>query len=377
MRMTELYEALRRKIDQHPMSAPEDETIIALLRELFEPEEAELALSMSFKGLEAQEIARRAGITDEMAGRLLERMAGKGIIYCAKSGNRPRYALMPPMPGFFEFSLMKGEKTARNIRMGQLWERYFVNALGMSMHGTSIPMSRVIVVDQKIAYGMTIFPYEHAAELIRSSAKIALGQCQCRFSAGKCDAPLDVCIMLNNWADFTVERDLAVPISEERALDALRRAHEAGLVHTTTNTKSPVPYICNCCSCCCYMLRGVVELKRNTLASSRFLAKVDLELCSGCGLCQSHCPFGALEYDDQGKAEVIVQQCYGCGLCSTTCPEDAISMVVRSVFREPYDSGKSLLSDIATDKQRPGASRDDQSSDDRSATRDHEKPVHG
>jgi len=349
--MREIYEALRRKIDQHPMGAPEDETIIALLEELFEPEEARLATAMSFKALEAGEIAQRAGMGEELARRLLEAMADKGIIYSVRSGDRTRYALMPPMPGFFEFSLMKGEKTARNMRMGRLWEQYFNRALGSSMHGASIPMSRIIAVDQKIAYGMDIFPHERAAELVKNSTKIALGQCQCRFSAGKCDAPLDVCIMLNNWADFTVDRGLAVAISEEAALDTLRRAQEAGLVHTATNTKGPVPYICNCCPCCCYMLRGVVQLKRDTLASSRFVATVDLERCSGCELCQSRCPFEAVQYDDQGKAEIVIEQCYGCGLCSATCPEEAISMAVRSAFREPYDNGKLLLSAIAGNRQ--------------------------
>ncbi len=108
--MRELYEALRRKIDQHPMSAPEDEAIIALLEELFEPEEAKLAMSMAFKGLKAHEIARQAGISEEQAHILLEKMAGKGIIYSIRSEGGMRYALMPPMPGFFEFSLIKGEK---------------------------------------------------------------------------------------------------------------------------------------------------------------------------------------------------------------------------------------------------------------------------
>lgn len=361
--MRKLYESLRQKIDQHPMGAPEDETIIAILEELFEPEEARLAMSMSFKGLEAREIALRAGIGEELAYSMLEKMAGKGVIYCARSGESTRYALMPPMPGFFEFSLMKGERTERNLRMGRLWDQYFEKALGNSMHGTSVPMSRVIAVDQKIQHGMDIFPHEHAAELVRNSTKIALGQCQCRFSAAKCDAPLDVCIMLNNWADFTVERGLAVPITEEAALDALRRSQEAGLVHTATNTKGPVPYICNCCPCCCYMLRGVVRLKRETLASSRFLATVDLDKCSACGLCQSRCPFGAVEYDDDGRPGIMIEQCYGCGLCSTTCPEEAISMVVRSEFREPYETGKSLLSEIARDKQQCKSSDGSQTSD--------------
>ncbi|MEJ2718762.1 MAG: hypothetical protein P8182_16815 [Deltaproteobacteria bacterium] len=68
----EVYEKLLDKIAQHPMGAPRDDTILVILRELFEPDEAELALNMSLKGLSADEIARRAGIPLEVASGLLE-----------------------------------------------------------------------------------------------------------------------------------------------------------------------------------------------------------------------------------------------------------------------------------------------------------------
>jgi Pyruvate/2-oxoacid:ferredoxin oxidoreductase delta subunit len=333
------------------MSAPADETIISLLQELFEPQEAELALSLAFSPLDAGEIARRAGLSEEDTLVLLEKMANKGVIYSVRSQSATRYALMPPMPGFFEFSLMRGEETPRTIKMGSLWENYFTKALGNAMHGTSVRMSRVIPLNQSIGYGMEIFPYEHTVELVRNSERVALGQCQCRFSARKCHAPLDVCIMLNNWADFTITREIAAEISEEEAFQALIRARDAGLVHTTTNTKGPVPYICNCCPCCCYMLRGVVELKRDTLASSRFQASVDEALCTGCGQCLEACPFDALESHEEGSIEVTAAQCYGCGLCTSVCPADAISMTIRKESAVPYDSGKTLLLDIAKDKQ--------------------------
>lgn len=356
--MRELYERLRQKIAEHPMSAPADEAIIALLQELFEPDEAELALNLAFSPLDAGEIAQRAKLCEEDTLVLLEKMANKGVIYSVRSGSASRYTLMPPMPGFFEFSLMRGEETPRTLKMGRLWENYFTKALGNAMHGTSVRMSRVIPVNQSIGYGMEIFPYERTVELVRNSERVALGQCQCRFSARKCDAPLDVCIMLNKWADFTISRGIAVEISEEEALQALIRARDAGLVHTTTNTKEPVPYICNCCPCCCYMLRGVVQLKRNTLASSRFRASVDKERCIGCRQCLETCPFDALGSDEDGAIKVTEDQCYGCGLCASACPVDALSMTVRDESAAPYDSGKTLLLDIARDKQETKSPQD-------------------
>jgi ferredoxin len=259
---------------------------------------------------------------------------------------------MPPMPGFFEFSLVKGEETAQTRRLGRLWEDYFKSALGHSMHNTRIPMSRVISVNKKISYGVNILPYEESLEIVKRANRVALGQCQCRFSARKCDAPLDVCILLEGWAEFLIDRRLARSISVEGAIDALQRAEAAGLVHTTTNTKTPVPYICNCCSCCCYMLRGVVELGHRDLASSRFIASVDEKACTGCHTCVEVCKFKGIEVNEEGIAEVIKDYCMGCGLCSSTCPEDAISMVQRRDCSEPYSSGRDLLLDIAKDKNK-------------------------
>lgn len=334
------------------MSAPPHPAILSILKELFTLEEANLALNMSLKAEEASEIAARGKMSTPEAVSLLESMANKGVIYCSKSKGQVRYALMPPMPGFFEFSLVKGEDTPRNRRLGHLWDEYFTGALGDAMHGTKIPMSRVVPVNKKVAYGMEIFPYEEATEIVKRAQKIALGQCQCRFSVRKCDAPLDVCILLDNWADFLTDRKLARLIDVEEAIDALKRAEKAGLVHTTTNTKTPVPYICNCCSCCCFMLRGVTELGHKSLASSRFIASVNQDGCIGCGECVSMCKFNAVEIGDENVASVSLENCVGCGLCTSVCSEGAISMIQRKESFKPYEKGSELLSEIARQKHK-------------------------
>lgn len=344
------YEKLLRKIAEHPMGAPAHSAIRTILKELFAPEEARVALSMNLKALEVPEIATRAGLTIDEAVSVLERMADKGIIYCIKKEGRVRYALMPPMPGFFEFSLVKGEDTPKNRALGKLWDEYFTGALGDAIHKGKIPVSRVVPVNRNVSYGMEIFPYEQAVEIIKGARKIALGQCSCRFSVRKCNAPLDVCLLLDNWGDFLIDRGLANPIGVGKAVDVLKRAEEAGLVHTTPNHKMPVPYICNCCSCCCFMLRGVTELGYKSLASSRFMASVDLDRCIGCDECINICPFKAIQIGDEDLACISPESCYGCGLCASRCPEDAISMIQRENVSEPYKRGVDLMAALARDR---------------------------
>ena len=62
-------------------------------------------------------------------------------------------------------------------------------------------------------------------------------------------------------------------------------------------------------------------------------AVVDEELCSGCRICESVCPFLAVEMksekadgEEKVTAEVIEEMCQGCGACASACPTGAIQM---------------------------------------------------
>jgi heterodisulfide reductase subunit A len=62
-------------------------------------------------------------------------------------------------------------------------------------------------------------------------------------------------------------------------------------------------------------------------------AVVDSKLCSGCHICESVCPFIAIEMktervgtEEKLRAKVIEAVCQGCGLCVPACPTNAIKM---------------------------------------------------
>jgi heterodisulfide reductase subunit A len=62
-------------------------------------------------------------------------------------------------------------------------------------------------------------------------------------------------------------------------------------------------------------------------------AVVDKDLCSGCRICESICPFAAIEMktdvgkdNEKSRAEVLEAVCQGCGLCSSACPTGAIKI---------------------------------------------------
>ena len=65
-------------------------------------------------------------------------------------------------------------------------------------------------------------------------------------------------------------------------------------------------------------------------ATSGFEARVDPDLCTGCGVCSdARCPMEAIEMQDE-KAIVHLEKCIGCGLCVTACPVEAIALARRA-----------------------------------------------
>ncbi len=64
--------------------------------------------------------------------------------------------------------------------------------------------------------------------------------------------------------------------------------------------------------------KGKVEVEAAT-------SYVDEEVCNGCGLCVSVCPYRAIEIDEKSNiAKVNEALCKGCGACAVTCPSKAI-----------------------------------------------------
>ena len=52
------------------------------------------------------------------------------------------------------------------------------------------------------------------------------------------------------------------------------------------------------------------------------VAKVKIEECVGCGICEDACPSGAIKVDE--IAVVDAQSCTDCGTCADECPNTAI-----------------------------------------------------
>jgi len=53
-------------------------------------------------------------------------------------------------------------------------------------------------------------------------------------------------------------------------------------------------------------------------------SEINEELCAGCQLCISTCPYTAIEFDEEKKISVVIEElCKGCGTCAAGCPSGA------------------------------------------------------
>ncbi len=73
-----------------------------------------------------------------------------------------------------------------------------------------------------------------------------------------------------------------------------------------------------------------------TMVSSGFVACIDKDNCSGCGICEDACPFGAMQLQDE-IAAVDRDKCMGCGVCEGQCAYEAIALVRDASKPEPLD----------------------------------------
>ncbi|MDT8272445.1 MAG: 4Fe-4S binding protein, partial [Desulfomonilia bacterium] len=115
------------------------------------------------------------------------------------------------------------------------------------------------------------------------------------------------------------------PIDADEAKAILRMAEEAGLVHLTENKAGVGTVICNCCGCCCIGLPFAKNAEtRGMLVPSRYLAVVEVDVCTGCGMCVDECPVEAIVISSENCAQVNRDICIGCGVCTHVCPVDAL-----------------------------------------------------
>jgi len=71
--------------------------------------------------------------------------------------------------------------------------------------------------------------------------------------------------------------------------------------------------------------RILARIAKEKIEVDALYSEVNENLCSGCRLCKTLCPFSAIEYVEEKKqSHIISALCKGCGVCVAACPSIAI-----------------------------------------------------
>lgn len=349
------YERLQKHLDGLPVGFPKSESgiEIAILRKIFDPEEAEMAAKVQVGPETVEAFGQRVGMEYQKAEEWLERMASKGQIFRMKKDGNTRYNAVPFLPGIWEYQLGKVDH-----ELAEMMEKYFDQGLGKVLSAGNIPLFRILPVEENIPVGMEIMPYQKVKELIRSQSTIALADCICRkekrLTGQKCDHIDDVCLVFSHGARYYVEKGFARFITTEEAIEVLDRSEKDGLVHSPVNAQHPMG-LCNCCGCCCGILRGITQhhLPVSKVVRSDFYCVSDTEVCCSCEQCIERCQVKAIQMQDN-VAIVDRSQCIGCGLCVSTCPMGALRLVQSpaDTLSPPPVTTSALFMQLAAEKSR-------------------------
>lgn len=352
------------RLNKNPIGLVDNEKLREILSLLFDETEAYIAAKFPLTEATFDEISAYTKISHDKLKPILDRMAEKGLLMDFPYGDKVFYLLLPGFIGFMEFTFMKKRTDLPMEKLAKLMTEYLHSDSGQAKEffGSKTQLTRTLVYEDKIPVTSTITTYGDAKKIIKKVSYGAVGTCYCRHKKlhlnenCKKSAPVeDICISLGTAAKFMVRRGFAKELSVEGLIKVLDKAREHSLTHITDNIRNRQSFICNCCSCCCELMAGVMMGYKDGIAKSGFIANIDIEKCKLCGKCMKNCNIKCIIHEEvNGKKIVLIDKkaCLGCGACVGSCEFGAISLVEREVKEIPPLTRKDLFKAILKEKNR-------------------------
>ncbi len=341
MEQESLYEDLARHFDRFPIGAPMTPSLMEILKILFPPEEAEVALRMPVMGkTTVSDLSRENPEQGDALATILDRMAEKGtVMKRATLGQEARYTLLPSEKGWCETVYWPGRETEYTKKLGPLWVKYRDEGYGEGLARGGVPVFRAIPVSKSLESATEILPFEVVKTKVEEHSLIVVGHCPCRqikrtVGAG-CSHSLEVCFSFGAMAGYKLEYGFGRQVSLGETLKIMEKCEEEGLVHSVENYDGKIGTLCNCCGCCCLFLDSRKRLGVHSISPSNYRSMVNEASCSGCGTCEEICQMGAIRVAE--VAVVDEGRCIGCGLCASACPEKAVGLSPVREIEPPPD----------------------------------------
>ncbi|MFW9895391.1 MAG: 4Fe-4S binding protein [Candidatus Thorarchaeota archaeon] len=354
------YRTLQEHLDKMPIGFPRavSGSDIRVLKHLFTPEEAKIAIYLNFGWKntrepleEIYERIKGTGISLQEFERNLDNMAKKGVISSKREGSKKFYSNAALIIGMYEFQvnkLTKGFLDDLNEYLGEIW--------GVEANPTPHPQMRIIPVEVNLETEFNITPYDNVKKIIEDlEGPFAKFSCVCREEMRIHGEPCKMtshdknCLGFGDMAQMYMAQGWGTEISKEETLRILQRNKEEGLILRPNNSQE-IDFLCSCCYCCDGGISGLLKVPNPAdIVTSNYYSEIDPELCTGCGTCVERCQIHAITLTDD-KSFIDRKRCIGCGICIDSCPSEAISLQEKEERYVPPSTMDDLYNMILEEK---------------------------
>ncbi len=303
------YIRLQRHLDRQAIGFPASRSgaEIRILKRIFTPYEARVAMCLTYKHEPVENIYKRCGALVQSPPELsvlLDRIVGKGGIECRLRDGRKYYANAPLMIGMYE--MQNNRMDADFIR--DLNEYLTTSRFGIEILSAKLPQIRTIPIKASIRPQLHTATYDNIESMLVScDGPFVLLECICRKKCAimgqvcKMTQRKETCLGIGSYAQLSLMIGIGREISRARAAAVIERNQKNGLVLQPPNTEKP-DFICSCCGCCCAILEVHRKLpKPLDFWATNHKAVVDQPACIACGLCVRRCQVGAIQAGTGGR----------------------------------------------------------------------------
>lgn len=351
-----VYKALQQHLDRMPAGFPATKSgvEIRILKQLFTPEEAELATHLKYSTYPNESLKsifnrlKEAGLSLEDLEERLDTMAHKGLIHSKSEAGQKFYSGAQWVVGIYEFQVNKLTK-----ELSDDIHRYNNEAFGWNLFNARPTQLRVIPIGKSIKPEDGVASYDDFRAMLSTvDEPFMVTSCICRQRKDLAGSPCritkreETCISFGVFAQMYIDQGWGREISRDELLEIIEMNEREGLVLQPSNSQKP-EFICSCCGCCCGLLRGKGAMPKPVeFFSTNYYSIVNLDLCTSCGTCVELCQMRALGFQE-GVLTINMSRCIGCGVCSANCSEQAMSLHKREKEIVPPKTMEETFSRIA------------------------------
>jgi Pyruvate/2-oxoacid:ferredoxin oxidoreductase delta subunit len=342
----DIYERLAAALDAlpHGFARTPSGVELRLIKMAFTPEEVWLAGQLTRFPETAAEIAGRVGrdvaevtaTLESLIPRRLVRLDSPGMAapgLTPQAEGEKRYRLGPFLVGWYEANMRLLDK-----EFAELFEQFVIEGGGERIFSPRPGVLGVVPVRGSLKPELiaSMEPHLDIDAHFKRHERFLVIPCVCKREqelehGHSCQLPMKRCGFVGLPPQTPLGETVLGPEDASKLLDELAQMGHVHLAFYGFTMGAETPQFvgtCNCCGCCCGVLRGITHLGlAEAPQRSNYRAVVNPDECIACGLCIDRCPVDAIANDQDDKALVERPKCIGCGVCVIGCASNAIEMV--------------------------------------------------